>query len=134
MTDAPLAPARSVRAARGSELTAKSWQTEAPLRMLMNNLDPEVAERPGDLIVYGKATGPDVDLDEQICDPDWLRSAMPSWMEWGNLREMHQPIAAGVGLELQEQGTDWMLRSKCVDESTAKKIEARVLRGYSVGI
>ena len=88
----------------------------------------------GDLIVYGKATGPDVDLDEQICDPDWLRSAMPSWMEWGNLREMHQPIAAGVGLELQEQGTDWMLRSKCVDESTAKKIEARVLRGYSVGI
>lgn len=53
MTDAPLAPARTVRAARGSELTAKSWQTEAPLRMLMNNLDPEVAERPGDLIVYG---------------------------------------------------------------------------------
>ena len=53
MTDASLAPARSVRAARGTELTAKSWQTEAPLRMLMNNLDPEVAERPGDLIVYG---------------------------------------------------------------------------------
>ncbi|TYL53913.1 urocanate hydratase [Agromyces mariniharenae] len=53
MTDAPPAPARTVRAARGSELTAKSWQTEAPLRMLMNNLDPEVAERPGDLIVYG---------------------------------------------------------------------------------
>ncbi|MCD2441291.1 urocanate hydratase [Agromyces sp. SYSU K20354] len=53
MTDAPTAPARTVRAARGSELTAKSWQTEAPLRMLMNNLDPEVAERPEDLIVYG---------------------------------------------------------------------------------
>lgn len=44
---------RTVRAARGTELTAKSWQTEAPLRMLMNNLDPEVAERPEDLIVYG---------------------------------------------------------------------------------
>jgi urocanate hydratase len=44
---------RTVRAARGSTLTAKSWQTEAPLRMLMNNLDPEVAERPEDLIVYG---------------------------------------------------------------------------------
>lgn len=53
MTDAPTAPARTVRAARGSELSAKSWQTEAPLRMLMNNLDPEVAERPEDLIVYG---------------------------------------------------------------------------------
>ncbi|WP_413454955.1 urocanate hydratase [Glutamicibacter sp. FR1] len=44
---------RVVRAPRGTELTAKSWATEAPLRMLMNNLDPEVAERPEDLVVYG---------------------------------------------------------------------------------
>jgi len=42
-----------IRAARGTELTALSWQTEAPLRMLMNNLDPEVAEHPEDLVVYG---------------------------------------------------------------------------------
>jgi len=45
--------ARPVRAARGTKLTAKSWTTEAPLRMLMNNLDPENAERPDDLVVYG---------------------------------------------------------------------------------
>ncbi|MFK5633640.1 MULTISPECIES: urocanate hydratase [unclassified Ornithinimicrobium] len=45
--------ARPVRAARGTQLTARSWATEAPLRMLMNNLDPEVAERPDDLVVYG---------------------------------------------------------------------------------
>ncbi len=44
---------RTIRAARGKQLTARSWLTEAPLRMLMNNLDPEVAERPGDLVVYG---------------------------------------------------------------------------------
>ena len=44
---------RPVRAARGSTLTARSWQTEAALRMLMNNLDPDVAERPDDLVVYG---------------------------------------------------------------------------------
>jgi len=44
---------RVVRAARGTQLSAKSWLTEAPLRMLMNNLDPEVAERPEDLVVYG---------------------------------------------------------------------------------
>ncbi|GAA1357565.1 urocanate hydratase [Arthrobacter koreensis] len=44
---------RTIRAPRGSELNARSWQTEAPLRMLMNNLDPEVAERPEDLVVYG---------------------------------------------------------------------------------
>jgi urocanate hydratase len=42
-----------IRAARGTELTARSWQTEAPLRMLMNNLDPDNAERPEDLVVYG---------------------------------------------------------------------------------
>jgi urocanate hydratase len=52
-TTAGLPGARPVRAARGSTLTARSWQTEAPLRMLMNNLDPEVAERPDDLVVYG---------------------------------------------------------------------------------
>ena len=44
---------RVVRSPRGSKLSAKSWLTEAPLRMLMNNLDPEVAERPEDLVVYG---------------------------------------------------------------------------------
>ena len=44
---------RPVRSPRGTTLTARSWQTEAPLRMLQNNLDPEVAERPDDLVVYG---------------------------------------------------------------------------------
>ncbi len=43
----------SIRAPRGRELSARSWQTEAPLRMLLNNLDPEVAERPEELVVYG---------------------------------------------------------------------------------
>jgi urocanate hydratase len=44
---------RTIRAPHGIKLTAKSWLTEAPLRMLMNNLDPDVAERPEDLVVYG---------------------------------------------------------------------------------
>ena len=44
---------RVIRAPRGSKLSAKSWLTEAPLRMLMNNLDPDVAERPEELVVYG---------------------------------------------------------------------------------
>ena len=46
-------PGRVIRAPRGTVLSAKSWLTEAPLRMLMNNLDPEVAEKPEELIVYG---------------------------------------------------------------------------------
>ena len=45
--------ARVIRAATGTELSAKSWLTEAPMRMLMNNLDPDVAEKPGELVVYG---------------------------------------------------------------------------------
>ena len=45
--------ARIIRAPRGSGLSAKSWLTEAPMRMLMNNLDPDVAEKPGELVVYG---------------------------------------------------------------------------------
>jgi urocanate hydratase len=44
---------REVKAPTGSELTCKSWQTEAPYRMLMNNLDPDVAENPDELVVYG---------------------------------------------------------------------------------
>jgi len=44
-----------IRAPRGTEISCKSWQTEAALRMLMNNLDPEVAEKPAELIVYGGA-------------------------------------------------------------------------------
>jgi len=49
---APLA-SRTIRSPRGSALSARTWTTEAPLRMLMNNLDPEVAENPAELVVYG---------------------------------------------------------------------------------
>ena len=57
MTTATLKPTKfrdvEIRAPRGSQLNAKSWLTEAPLRMLMNNLDPDVAENPKELVVYG---------------------------------------------------------------------------------
>src|SRR5882757_1152792 len=49
---APLKP-RIIRSARGNTLSARTWMTEAPLRMLMNNLDPDVAENPAELVVYG---------------------------------------------------------------------------------
>src|SRR3954466_3697299 len=44
---------RTIRSPRGTSLTCKGWPQEAALRMLMNNLDPDVAERPDDLVVYG---------------------------------------------------------------------------------
>lgn len=92
--------------------------------------DPET----GDLMVYGKATGPDLDLDGQICDPKWLKSAMPAWMEWGNVREMHGPSAVGVGVTLDEVGQDWYLAARIVDKVAAEKVEKGVYKGYSIGI
>ncbi|MGE3527691.1 MAG: urocanate hydratase, partial [Gemmatimonadales bacterium] len=47
------APAHTIRAPRGTALSCQGWHQEAALRMLMNNLDPEVAERPENLILYG---------------------------------------------------------------------------------
>lgn len=88
----------------------------------------------GDLIVYGKATGPDLDLDGDRCDPAWLKQAMPRWMEWGNLREMHQPVLAGIGLELTNDGDDWYVKSKVIDDKVAKKIEEGGYKGQSIGI
>jgi urocanate hydratase len=68
---------RSVRAPRGTTLICKSWQTEAALRMLMNNLDPEVAEKPDELIVYGgsgKATRSWADFDRIVAALKQLES------------------------------------------------------------
>lgn len=88
----------------------------------------------GDLLVYGKATGPDLDLDEQRCDPDWLKSAMPGWAQWANIREQHSAIAAGVGVETVQDGDDWYVKSLVVDAGSARKVAKGVLKGYSIGI
>ena len=53
MNDTRIDRSRTIRAPRGTKISAKSWLTEAPLRMLMNNLDPDVAENPQSLVVYG---------------------------------------------------------------------------------
>src|SRR5699024_5291784 len=53
LQDPRLDPSRSIRAPRGNELSCRSWLTEAAYRMIQNNLDPEVAERPEELVVYG---------------------------------------------------------------------------------
>lgn len=88
----------------------------------------------GDLVVFGKATGPDLDLDQQICDPAWLKTAMPAWMQYGNIREQHSSIAAGVATDLEQDGDSWLVRSVVVDANSARKVEKGVLKGYSIGI
>jgi urocanate hydratase len=66
----------AIRAPRGTTLNARSWATEAPLRMLLNNLDPEVAERPEELVVYG-GTG------KAARNPDALRAIVRSMLTLG---------------------------------------------------
>lgn len=88
----------------------------------------------GNLMVFGKATGPDLDLDEQVCDPAWLKKAMPDWARWSNVRAQHSAVAAGVGRELAADGDDWWLKSLIVDSDSIKKVENDVYKGYSIGI
>lgn len=89
----------------------------------------------GDVFVFGKAAGPEVDLDGQIADPVWLKSAMPDWMKWGNIRAMHAPIAAGIGVDLQDTGNGaWTLKSLVVDQDSKDKVDKKVYKGYSIGI
>ena len=89
----------------------------------------------GSMFVYGLATDPTLDMDQQICDAGWLKSAMPQWFKTGaNVREQHSNIAAGVGIELNADGDKWMLKSEVVDPVTQAKVRKGVLKGYSIGI
>src|SRR5438128_3616471 len=65
-----------IRAPRGTELHARAWATEAPLRMLLNNLDPDVAERPEELVVYGGS-------GKAARNPEALRALVRSLLELG---------------------------------------------------
>lgn len=89
----------------------------------------------GHLLVYGKAAGPELDLDKQVCDPEWLKSAMPEWFETGaNIRQMHAPVAVGKGVELDVDGDNYWLTAKVVDPASKILVEEDVLTGFSVGI
>ena len=66
----------AIHAPHGTELNARSWSTEAPLRMLLNNLDPEVAERPEELVVYGGS-------GKAARNPEALRALVRSLLELG---------------------------------------------------
>jgi len=89
----------------------------------------------GTLTVYGKATSDDLDIDLQICDNDWLKKAMPDWFKsGGNIREQHSSIAAGVATDYEEKGDGFYITANVVDPISCKKVEAKVLKGFSIGI
>ena len=89
----------------------------------------------GSLMVYGKATDETLDLDNQICDAGWLATAMPQWFKsGGNVREMHTSIAAGVAKEYEAKEDGHYITAHVVDPLSVKKVEAGVLKGFSIGI
>lgn len=89
----------------------------------------------GTLLVYGKATDDSLDVDQQICDPAWLDRAMPEWFKsGGNIREQHSNIAAGVATEYEAKSDGHYIRALVVDPVSVKKVETRVLKGFSIGI
>jgi hypothetical protein len=88
----------------------------------------------GTLLVTGIATDSSLDVDEQICDPEWLKSAMPEWFKWGNIREQHSNIAAGVATEYTEEDGRHLITARVVEPTSVKKVETGVLKGFSIGI
>ena len=89
----------------------------------------------GSLMVYGKATDDSLDIDNQICDAVWLDKAMPEWFKTGgNIREQHSNIAAGVAKEYESKADGHYISAHVVDPVSVKKVEAGVLKGFSIGI
>lgn len=89
----------------------------------------------GTLMVYGKATDDSLDIDQQICDPTWLDSAMPEWFKTGgNIREQHSNIAAGVAKEYEKKADGHYIHALVVDPVSVKKVDNGVLKGFSIGI
>jgi len=89
----------------------------------------------GTLTVYGKATDDSIDIDQQICDSDWLNRAMPAWFKsGGNIREQHSSIAAGVAKEYESKADGHYISALVVDPISVKKVETGVLKGFSIGI
>lgn len=94
----------------------------------------------GTLFVYGKATGSDIDLDQQRCDPEWLKRAMPDWFSGpngygGNIREQHdskRAIGKATDHEVKEDGH--YIRAHIVDPVAVAKTKAGVFSGFSIGI
>lgn len=88
----------------------------------------------GTLLVTGIATDDTLDIDDQIADPDWLERAMPTWFEYGNIREQHSNIAAGVATKLEQDGSRHIVTARVVDPNSISKVELGVLKGFSIGI
>jgi hypothetical protein len=92
------------------------------------------AQEDGTLRVYGWASSGAVDSDGETITPDAMKAALPDYMKFGAVREMHQPKAAGTAIEaeVQDDGRTWF-GAHVVDPIAVKKVETGVYKGFSVG-
>ena len=80
----------------------------------------------GFLHIKGIASDDTLDIDGQICDPEWLSGAMRTWFKTGNIREMHESSAVGKATTLTQKGTGFEIEGKIVDPLAATKLEEGV--------
>lgn len=89
----------------------------------------------GSLLVYGKATDDSLDLDDQRCDAEWLKTAMPEWFRYGNIREQHRSDSAiGKAIEHEAALDGHYITARIVDPVAVVKTRAGVFTGFSIGI
>jgi uncharacterized protein YifE (UPF0438 family) len=114
---------------------SKEKSTMANLTTQFFGIEKADKNSDGTLTVYGKATDDSLDIDQQICDADWLKRAMPHWFQTGgNIREQHSNIAAGVAKEYEVKEDGHYITALVVDPVSVKKVENGVLKGFSIGI
>ncbi|MDI3341271.1 MAG: hypothetical protein QJR03_12150 [Sphaerobacter sp.] len=85
-------------------------------------------------LVTGYASTTALDLDGQRADAEWLKSAIPEWMTWGNIREMHGPSAVGVAEDATIDQKGAIITAKIVDDDAWKKVAEGVYKGFSIGV
>ena len=113
----------------------KEKSTMSNLTTSYFNIEKADRNPDGTMTVYGKATDSNIDIDQQICDADWLERAMPHWFKsGGNIREQHSNIAAGVATDYEAKSDGHYISALVVDPVSVKKVDAGVLKGFSVGI
>ena len=104
---------------------------------MIHTFIPFVAKRAGNQrLIEGPITADVIDIDGQSMDPQWLKSALPAWMQYGNIREQHNPKrAVGKAQTLNINDiTEPRILAKIVDDECWQKIEDRVYSGFSLGI
>lgn len=101
---------------------------------LFGKFSKVTAQDDGTLVVEGVASSESVDSQGEVVRADAMRGAIPDFMKFGNIREMHQPIAAGKAIDISV-GEDGITRlsAHVVDAESCKKVSAGVLQGFSIG-